>query len=143
MDILIIDDQRALVESISRGLRIRGHRPVGTFSGEKALELIEGQGLHPELILTDYDLGGINGITLTKVLRSHSILAPVILMTAHGSVEIFKEAFRAGCNAVLEKPFYLDELSRVLTETLNRKAQGDVKGGISIRCASTIPNRNK
>ena len=131
MDILIVDDQRALVESISRGLRIRGHRPLGTYSGEMALELIAEQGLRPELILTDYNMGGIDGVTLTRILRSHSIPVPIILMTAHGSIELHEKAAGAGCDAVLEKPFYLKELSRVLRKVVRRKLKGNGKASRS------------
>ena len=111
MNILIVDDERIIVEALKRGLRNRGHQVLTASSGDEALKLLNNG--HPvDLVLTDYAMEGMNGMELLKSIREENIFLPVILMTAYGEKDLVIDALRHRCNSFIEKPFTIDQVMR-------------------------------
>ncbi len=71
-----------------------------------------------DLIITDLRLPGMDGIAFIKQLQAQGIQAPVIVMTAHGSVEVAVEAMKLGAADFLQKPFSLDHLSAIVQKVM-------------------------
>ncbi|MBW2304147.1 MAG: response regulator [Deltaproteobacteria bacterium] len=111
MRILIVDDEKILVESLVRGLKSRGYGVIGTLTAEEGLSKLH---IHHDvdLVLTDHVMPDINGIELLKRIRQIRKDLPVIMMTAYGEKYLVIEAMRNGCSGFIEKPFSLDELVR-------------------------------
>ncbi len=106
--VLVVDDEPSIRRLLTFHLERDGHRVATAVSGEEALERI-GDGA-PDLVLLDLMLPGIDGLeTLARIRRVHPEL-PVIVLTAHGSVENAVEAMKLGAQDFLAKPFEVDRL---------------------------------
>ncbi|WP_139557911.1 sigma 54-interacting transcriptional regulator [Methylotetracoccus oryzae] len=121
--ILAVDDDPALLQLLSMRLDIEGFNVVGASSGEEALAKLAT--CQPHLVITDMQMGGMDGVALFEsVRRSHPTL-PVIILTAHGSVSHAVDALRRGVFGYLTKPF---EAANLLAEVTRALGQG---GGAS------------
>jgi len=106
--VLVVDDEPSLRRLLAFNLERDGHRVATAVSGEEALERIDAE--VPDLVLLDLMLPGIDGLeTLSRLRRTHPEL-PVIVLTAHGSVENAVEAMKLGAQDFLTKPFDMDRL---------------------------------
>ena len=123
--ILIVDDeknQRDILELILTGERDETGAPrydvKAASSGQEALRLFKHERF--DLVLTDLKMGGMDGIQLLNELTQIDSSTPVILMTAHGSIESVKDALRGGAFDYLEKPLdrakLLDVISRAVAQ---------------------------
>ena len=108
MKILVVDDDRGLRQSLSMILQDGGHFPKLAPGGAEGLELAEGFG--PDLVLVDYRMPGMNGLAFLEAYRKGGGEAPVIVMTAYGSMDLAVEAMQAGAYDYLPKPFGADEV---------------------------------
>jgi len=116
--ILIVDDERDLVDAYVRLLERAGHRCVGAFDAHEAIELIDGE--TPDLVLTDLSLPDSNGLEVIRYLRAKSALVPIIVMSGHNTQGMNEAARAAGANLCLLKPVSIAELKRVITDALTR-----------------------
>ena len=109
MNILIVDDEIDIIQSLKRGLRNKGYRVLGAQSGEEALNLVD-QTKDIDLVLTDYAMDGMNGMELIRAVRKKNASLPVIVMTAYGEKKLAIDALRNRCVGFLEKPFTLEQM---------------------------------
>jgi two-component system response regulator AtoC len=118
-DIILVEDEEVLRRTLARTLEHEGHSVRAAESAEAALEaLVAGP---PDLLLTDQRLPGIAGHQLlVKVKEAHPDL-PVVLLTAHGTIEDAVSAMRDGAADYLRKPIDLKELSLVVNRCLERE----------------------
>lgn len=86
--------------------------PDGTAVRELLHAVAEGRAVTPDLVVMDIRMPGCSGIELLGELRRAGWSAPVVLMTAFGDAAVHRDASAAGANAVLDKPFDLDDLRR-------------------------------
>ncbi len=114
-NILIVDDeknQRDILQLILSGERNEQGQALYDIklasSGQEAMRLFKLNRF--DLVLTDLKMHGMNGIELLNELSVMDSSIPVILMTAHGSIDTVKEALRSGAFDYLEKPVGRDEL---------------------------------
>ena len=107
--ILIVDDKRVQLKTLSRGLRTRGYRVVEALSGRDALDLLD-RDPQIDLVLTDYAMPEMNGIELLQKIRAANQAIPVIIMTAYGDKDLVVEAMHHRANGFIDKPFDMDEL---------------------------------
>ncbi|TFG49199.1 MAG: sigma-54-dependent Fis family transcriptional regulator [Gemmatimonadales bacterium] len=123
--ILLIEDERTLARAIQAFLSEEGYEVTVAHDAESALEQLET--VRPDLVFSDVRLPGMDGIALLKCLQAFDPGLPVIILTAHGSVEGAVEAMKLGAFHYLKKPVDLDELkllaerareSRALTQEL-------------------------
>jgi DNA-binding NtrC family response regulator len=101
--ILVVDDEASVAEALSLVLGERGHRVESAQSAGAAGALL---GARPfDLVFTDLRLPDGNGIDLLTRIKADSPETEVILMTAHGSLDLAIEAIKGGAFYYLEKPF--------------------------------------
>ncbi len=118
--LLIVEDNEMNLEALSRLLMRRGFQVLGAGSGEEALRTAAGS--HPDLILMDIGLPGIDGYETTRRLKADPATAaiPVIALTAHALVSDRERAFAAGCVEFDTKPIDLARLTAKISGCLGR-----------------------
>ncbi len=114
--ILVVDDERNILTSISRALALEGYEVEVAGSAEIALQKLAKQSF--DAILLDVQLPGIDGITMLDELRKREISAPVIMMSGHATIEVAMEATRRGADDFIEKPIGSDRLVLSLKRSL-------------------------
>ncbi len=114
--ILVVDDERDLVDAYVRLLERAGHSCTPAFDADEAIQLIDSQ--RPDLVLTDLSLPTTSGLAIVRHLHATSPNTPVIVMTGHNTPELVKEAQAAGARACLLKPVRFAELQRVIQNAL-------------------------
>lgn len=110
MDILVVDDDAKMLESIRIGLESSGHCVFEALSSKQALDQLGLEGSGICMVVTDYLMPEMNGIDLLKAIRRNRLHLPVIIMTAYAEKGMVIEAFNNGCDSLIEKPFRLDQL---------------------------------
>ncbi|HEB95964.1 MAG TPA: sigma-54-dependent Fis family transcriptional regulator [Sedimenticola thiotaurini] len=113
-NILVIEDDRVLNGLIVEHLRGLGYEPTPALSWAQARDHLHRR--EPKLIIMDVRLPDANGVELLNEL---SLVSPVILLTAFGSVRDAVEAMKAGASEYLLKPITLDELELVVERVLS------------------------
>jgi DNA-binding response OmpR family regulator len=108
--ILIVDDTKALADSISDILRMEGFRVSVVSNGDAAISFLDIES--PDLIITDLLMPGINGLEFIRYVRLNKRYSaiPIILLTAQTSVENRSASEQVGANLFIEKPFDEGEL---------------------------------
>ena len=113
--VLIVDDEEALVRSLSYALRGEGMRISTANSGEAALQQVLDD---IDIVLLDLGLPGIDGMATLDGLRQRSPHLPVIMISAHGDTRAAVQAVKSGATDYLTKPFELDDLLATISSTL-------------------------
>ncbi len=140
--ILIVDDNPDIVTMLEDRLRSQGYGTLIAEDGRRALELVEQE--TPNLVLLDLDLPRLTGLEVLKRLRQNKSGddLPVIVITAHGSIDVAVEAIKEGAFDFLTKPLDKDHLMIVIGKALERdtlKRQVAVlKSEVESRYASII-----
>ncbi|CAM3591875.1 Transcriptional regulatory protein ZraR [Pseudomonas reidholzensis] len=116
--VLIVDDEQALVRSLSYALRGEGMLAQAVYSGEEALALVADSRVRVDVVLLDLGLPGIDGIATLEGLRKCRPNLPVIMISAHGDTRAAVQAVKGGATDYLTKPFELDDLLSTLHATL-------------------------
>jgi len=107
--ILIVDDDKNMLEVLSLRLEVEGYNVYATSEARKALELVKNTMF--DLALLDLKLSETeNGIDLMKKLHQTVPEMPVIILTAHGTIDTAVEAMKMGAYSFLTKPFNRREL---------------------------------
>jgi two-component system, NtrC family, response regulator GlrR len=114
--ILIVDDDPHLLRLLSLRLSTEGYQVTEAPSGEKALALLRAS--PPALLITDLQMGGMDGMDLFSAAQREFPALPVIILTAHGSVPDAVLATRRGVSGFLTKPFEARDLMREIRRAL-------------------------
>ena len=114
--ILVVDDEAAARSALAELLRAEGYEVETAGDAFKALGRL-GE-FTPELVLSDLNMPGMDGVELLRKLKEYSVELPVVLMTAFGGVETAVTAMRDGATDYLTKPLNTDELLIVLARCL-------------------------
>lgn len=112
--VLIVEDHADTREMLRILLNMIGSRVIEAEDGEQAMSLAE-KG-HPDLILLDLKIPLLDGLTLTRLIRSHPVLneVPIVLITGMDTPEVHREALSAGCNDCLIKPLDFERLQELI-----------------------------
>ena len=125
MHILVVEDERALCDTIVRSLRRLAYSVDSCYNGNKALELIEVE--RYDLILLDLNLPETDGMTVLRTLRETDHETRVLILSARSEVADKVDGLDAGANDYLAKPFHLAELeARIRSLTRRQFTQHDV-----------------
>jgi DNA-binding NtrC family response regulator len=116
--ILIIDDEKNVRATLARALALEGHETAEAADGAQALRLLQGGGF--DLALADLLMPVKDGIALLTELRAAKDLTPVIILTAHATVERAVEALKLGAWDFLEKPPGRDRLLHAVERALEQ-----------------------
>jgi two-component system response regulator HydG len=126
--VLIVDDDRALAETLADELSTDGYDTVHVASSRDAVALLEESF---DALVTDLRMPGIDGIGLLALSRKIAPGRPVIVMTAFSAVDTAIESIRQGAYHYLTKPFGVDELSlflgRALAEASLRREAAELR----------------
>jgi len=130
--ILVVDDERAVRESLRRALELEGYEIELAEDGSQALgRLASGQ--QPDALILDVLMPGVDGLEVCRTLRRNGNSLPVLMLTARTQVEDRVEGLDAGADDYLTKPFALEELLARIRALLRRSGEGD--GGETLRFA--------
>jgi two-component system response regulator MprA len=118
--VLVVDDDRALRDAITRALTLEGYRAESVADGAAALAA---QASAPaDLVLLDLGLPIVDGLTVCEVLRARDDRTPVLVLTARHEVRDRVRGLDAGADDFLTKPFALEELLARMRALLRRTA---------------------
>lgn len=124
MAILIIEDEKKLVEILKKALRSEKYAFDVAYNGEEGLEkALKG---NYRLIILDLTLPKKDGMDVCRELRARMIHTPIIMLTARGVIENRVEGLDAGADDYLLKPFSLDELFARIRAVLRRRKIAEV-----------------
>ena len=119
MRLLIVEDEKELLESIAEGLRLSGYAVDTACEGAEAEDLFWSETY--DLIVLDINLPKIDGFTLLKEIREEDKQVNVIMLTARTQVADRVKGLDLGANDYLIKPFHFDELEARIRSLLRRK----------------------
>jgi len=114
--ILIVDDEPFNLDVLEQELADRGYVIERAQSGVQALE--KSESFRPDLVLLDYMMPGMNGIEVLKELRNRESDIPIIMVTAHGSIEVAVQAMKLGAHDFVLKPFEPDHIALTMQRAL-------------------------
>jgi DNA-binding NtrC family response regulator len=109
--ILLTDDEEKILKRLGRALRDEGHEVVEATSAREAQRQLVERSF--DLLVVDNLMPGMTGLELIRELSqtvAQSERPQIVMMTAHGSTQIVREAFKLGVEDFLEKPFEVEEL---------------------------------
>jgi two-component system, OmpR family, response regulator MprA len=121
--IRIVDDERAVRESLQRALELEGYEIELAADGHEALERLGADG-HVDAVLLDVLMPGMDGLEVCRTIRRNGNPVPVLMLTARTQVEDRVEGLDAGADDYVTKPFALEELLARLRALLRRTADG-------------------
>ena len=121
--IMVVDDERAVRESLRRALELEGSEIELAEDGRQALERLEGDG-EPDAIILDVLMPGPDGLEVCRRLRKSGSHVPVLMLTARDEVENRVAGLDAGADDYVTKPFALEELLARLRALLRRSTPG-------------------
>jgi two-component system, OmpR family, response regulator MprA len=123
MRILVVDDERAVRESLRRALELEGDDIELAEGGTEALEVL-GSEPEPDAVILDVLMPGVDGLEVCKRLRRGGNQLPILMLTARAEVENRVAGLDAGADDYVTKPFALEELLARLRALLRRAGPG-------------------
>ncbi len=115
--ILIVDDEKNYPPIISAVLEEEGYESLTAHSGVEALEILENSDI--DLVVTDVKMPAMDGIELLEKIKEKDKDIPVLLMTAHGTVDKAVEAMQKGAYTYILKPFENERLVIHVNKAIN------------------------
>ncbi len=134
--VLIADDEASLRKVLASSLRKEGYEVASAKSGEEALELLEASG-DPDtgdpfhLVITDLKMGGLDGMALLQRINKRYKDLPVVVLTAHGTVDLAVQALKLGAFDFITKPYDREEFLQIVRKALEHRARDvhETRGG--------------
>jgi PAS domain S-box-containing protein len=116
--VLIVDDDKLVLEFAEEMLARLGYEPVGYDSAQKALEAIGDDPERFDAVLTDQWMPQLTGVQLAEQIKAKRAQLPVIVVSGYGGPELQRSAQDAGVHQLLHKPYDLSTLARALASAL-------------------------
>jgi len=123
MRVLVVDDERAVRESLRRALELEGYDVELSADGREALGRLQA-GPDPDAVILDVLMPEVDGLEVCEELRRSGSRLPVLMLTARAEVENRVAGLDAGADDYLTKPFALEELLARLRALLRRTSDG-------------------
>jgi len=123
MRILVVDDERAVRESLRRALELEGYEVELAGDGREALDRLETEP-QPDALVLDVLMPEVDGLEVCARLRREGSRLPVLMLTARAEVENRVVGLDAGADDDVTKPFALEELLARLRALLRRTTNG-------------------
>ena len=117
--VLVVDDEPQIRRALATNLRARSYDVLQAADGEEALRIVAEE--HPDLVILDIGLPGIDGIEVVHGLRGWTTV-PIIMLSVRSDQSDKVEALDAGADDYLTKPFGMDELLARIRAALRRSA---------------------
>ena len=126
MKILVVDDERAVRESLRRALELEGYEIELAEDGRQALsQLQDDGGAQPDAVILDVLMPGVDGLEVCRRLRGAGNRVPVLMLTARDEVQNRVAGLDAGADDYVTKPFALEELLARVRALLRRTSDGE------------------
>ncbi|MBT8378210.1 MAG: response regulator [Ignavibacteria bacterium] len=122
--ILLVDDEKEFVETLSERIKMREHDSVVALDGEQALKKLEDE--IPDVVVLDLKMPGIDGMEVLKRIRKAYPKVQVIMLTGHGSEKDEEEARKLGAFEYLEKPVEIDKLMMKIKKAYKNKFESSM-----------------
>ncbi len=121
--ILIVDDEEDIIELIKYNLKNEGYNILTALTGEEAIKI--SKQTRPDLMVLDLMLPGIDGLEVTRYLRSNGETKdmPIVMLTAKGEESDVVTGLELGANDYMSKPFSPRELTARIRAILRRRQQ--------------------
>ena len=119
LNILIVEDGRSQREMLRDFLISEGHNVLEAENGESAIKAVTAS--HFDLILLDYKMPGMDGLTVLKEVKRINHEIDVVIITAYGTIETAVEAIKVGAIDYITKPIELDELLILVDRVAERR----------------------
>ena len=121
--LLVAEDDRAARESLARALELESYRVRAVTNGSEALDAI--RDAKPDALLLDVSMPLVDGLTVSRVLRSEGNRLPILMLTARTETSDRVAGLDAGADDYLAKPYELDELLARVRALLRRSGFAD------------------
>jgi two-component system response regulator MprA len=122
--ILLVDDEAAVRESLRRALALEGYEVELAADGAEALYRLDTGAVHPDAIVLDVLMPNVDGLETARRLRGAGNRTPILMLTARDEVEARVAGLDAGADDYVVKPFALAELLARLRALLRRTTNG-------------------
>jgi two-component system response regulator MprA len=119
LKILLVEDDPAIIQLVALGLKIEKFEVITASNGQEGFRLFSET--KPDLIVVDWMLPGMDGLTLCRKIRELNDDLPIIMITAKDAVQDRVEGLDTGADDYLVKPFHLDELLARVRARLRRR----------------------
>ena len=133
----MVDDERAVRESLRRALELEGYDVELAPDGKAALERLEAEDDQPDAVVLDVLMPGPDGLEVCRRLRKSGSRVPVLMLTARDEVESRVAGLDAGADDYVTKPFALEEPLRFADLELNPGTRQVRRGGDPIELTRT------
>jgi two-component system OmpR family response regulator len=132
--VLVVDDDPAVLDTVSDGLTVAGYRALRATNGSAALEMV--RTLRPDLVVLDVTMPRMDGFAVLEKLRAAGNGVPVIVLSARHDRDDRVRGLRLGADDYVSKPFGLEELLLRVRAVLRRAAAGT--GGSALACGPIV-----
>jgi DNA-binding response OmpR family regulator len=122
--ILLVDDEKEFVETLSERIRMRDHKSDVALDGEEALKLMDDD--LPDVVVLDLKMPGIDGMEVLRRIRKAYPNVQVIMLTGHGSDKDEKEARKLGAFEYLQKPVEIETLMKRIKKAYKQKFESSL-----------------
>jgi DNA-binding NtrC family response regulator len=122
--ILVIDDEHDIVVVFERFLKSIGHAVQSASNAEDGIDKIRKHS--PDLVIMDVKLPGMDGLTAVEKIREFNARLPILVITAHGTLDTAVRATKVGAFDYLTKPIDVDKLKDAVGRALDRTARSSV-----------------
>jgi len=138
--ILVVDDERAIQDTLAWCLRTDGHTVRTAGNGEEAMAILAEEDF--DLVISDIIMPGLSGLDLLRKARTLRPRTLFVLITAYATVDTAVEALREGASDYVIKPFKFDELRLRVRRLLERRAAFQESALLRRTVESAVPDRS-
>lgn len=126
--VLVVDDEKLIRWSLTKGLEGAGYAVDTAVDGEDAVQLMASSKY--DIVVTDLKMPGLSGIDLLKKIKEYEHNLPVIFLSAYLSKEVIDDAIHYGAYSCVSKPFQMDNILHIIKDALEfRSNQGQCANG--------------
>jgi DNA-binding NtrC family response regulator len=118
--VVMIDDEKLFVESLTKVLKRRGMEVRAAHDGPAGLDLLTRE--EPDVIVLDLKMPGMDGLATLERIRQRDLLTPVILLTGHIDIDRVTQVLNKGAAEVLLKPCPIETLVSAIENACEMKA---------------------
>lgn len=118
-NILIVDDEESIRETVFRMVEALGHNVEVASNGSAALTLLDTKSL--DIVISDIRMPGMDGLSLIKEIKERFPNTDIITMTGYGSSYSYTNVIKAGASDFIAKPFGLDEIEAKLNRLIRER----------------------
>ena len=133
MRILIVEDERALCDTLVKSLKQKGYEVDACYDGDSALDWLLAEKY--DLILLDLNLPKVDGMTVLRTLRQSDLETRVLILSARSEIADKVDGLDAGANDYLSKPFHLAELEARIRSLTRRQF---IQRNVCLKCGRLV-----